>query len=81
MSFGFKQTCNFSSVERASHPSAVQVEALVSFLESKPSLAKGLAKTSNAKEQMQKDWGRVAVQLNSMGGGANKSAKKWMKVR
>ncbi|XP_041976811.1 uncharacterized protein LOC121733030 isoform X2 [Aricia agestis] len=63
---------------RTSHPSPAQLEALVQFLERKPSLAKGFSKSLGAKQLAHKEWSRLATTLNSMGG-CIKNDKKWIK--
>ncbi|XP_047538346.1 ATP-dependent RNA helicase Ddx1 isoform X2 [Vanessa atalanta] len=68
-----------SLVERVSHPSSAQVEALVSFLEDRPSLAKGLMKNRNAKARAIKEWEKISAILNCSCGGTIKSRQKWMK--
>ncbi|XP_046959638.1 uncharacterized protein LOC124529773 [Vanessa cardui] len=66
-------------IERVSHPSAVQVEALVSFLEERPTLAKGLVRNPSAKARAIKEWEKITAILNSCRGGTVKSRKKWVK--
>ncbi|XP_060808448.1 uncharacterized protein LOC106133701 isoform X2 [Amyelois transitella] len=64
---------------RSSHPSLSQVEALVSYLETRPDLARGFKKTQGQRERAQKDWLRISQKLNNMPEGTVKTVKRWMK--
>ncbi|XP_022817855.1 uncharacterized protein LOC111350480 isoform X1 [Spodoptera litura] len=66
------------NVERTSHPSVAQVEWLVGWLERKPSLAKGFAKTPSGRLAASHEWDRITLRLNSIRG-TLKSKKQWLK--
>ncbi|XP_050352031.1 uncharacterized protein LOC126774512 isoform X1 [Nymphalis io] len=69
----------YSPIERVSHPSSTQVEALVTFLEERPSLAKGFLRNPNARARALKEWDKITTLLNNTIGGSIKSSKKWIK--
>lgn len=69
----------FSTCERSSHPSRAQIDALLELLERNPSLAKGFSKVPSARDAARKQWERLAVRLNSIGGSV-KTWKQWTKV-
>ncbi|XP_047510205.1 uncharacterized protein LOC125053055 isoform X2 [Pieris napi] len=66
-------------MERRAHPSKIQLEILLKFLEHQPSLAKGFSKHTAAREHAHIEWSKLALKLNSVSGGCVKSPKRWMK--
>ncbi|CAF4774704.1 unnamed protein product [Pieris macdunnoughi] len=66
-------------MERRAHPSNIQLEILLKFLEHQPSLAKGCPKIFAAREYANAEWSKLALKLNSVRGGSVKSPKRWMK--
>ncbi|XP_035449896.2 uncharacterized protein LOC118275882 isoform X1 [Spodoptera frugiperda] len=73
-----KEVVNKMNSERASHPSGAQVDALINWLERKPSLAKGFAKTPSGRLAASREWDRITLRLNSMGK-TQKTKKQWIK--
>ncbi|XP_047518519.1 uncharacterized protein LOC125058473 isoform X1 [Pieris napi] len=66
-------------MQRRAHPSEIQLEILLKFLEHQPSLAKGFLKHTAAREHAHIEWSKLASKLNSVSGGCVKSPKRWMK--
>lgn len=66
-------------MERSSHPSRAQIDALIEFLEQNQSPAKGFSKVPSAKDAARRKWEQLSVKLNSMGGSI-KTWKQWTKV-
>lgn len=67
-------------MSRNAAPSINQLEKLVSFLESKPWLAMGHARTANARIRSRQAWSELTTALNSDGSGCTKTSEQWCKV-
>lgn len=63
----------------ASRPTQMQIEYLVEFLEQNPGIAKGLLRTTQAKQHNKRRWEELAAEINALGG-ASKNGQGWAKV-
>lgn len=66
-------------MSRNAMPSLNQLEKLVSFLEEKPWLAMGHARTANARIRSRQAWSEITTALNSDGSGCTKTSEQWCK--
>ncbi|KAF9420241.1 hypothetical protein HW555_003462 [Spodoptera exigua] len=66
-------------MSRNAAPSLDQLEKLVSFLENKPWLAMGHARTANARIRSRQAWSEITTALNSDGSGCMKTSEQWCK--